>query len=498
MDHSPPDAPLYGISQRLPPQNQQAEVALLGALLFNNRAFDRVADFLEARHFADPVNGAIFQRISERILAGQIADAVTLAADFGGSGTLDPVGGVAYLAQLLSAMIGIINVGEYGRAVHDAWIRRQMIDIGETLVNEAFGAEPGATVASIAAAAQGALDAVAVGASPLGKSFSTALMGAWTRSEAAWKGEKGAAPLDTGVKPMDDIWQGLFPGQLYYLMAPSGTGKTAAIAQIVRNVARRLLADGGDSGEKPGHVHFFSLEMTAEDLGVINLASSTRWTADQIQRGQIGDIGAWDEFDTARRGLERLPIFIDDDGTSTIGAIKTRARAVHRSHRTRLIVVDYMELIRRDAAQARMGLPEWVPTLGYELKALAKMLKVPIIVLRQVNKAQMSGEETRRPVRSDLPYTAGQEADAVFALYRPELGMPNDPPAPAMRATAEKQAQIDADWRKRREDVRGLVEFGSLKRRFGPSDQWRRLRFDGPRMLLHKEDAGGLFNDGGF
>src|ERR1700749_1437548 len=135
------DSPLFGLSQRLPPSNVQAEQALLGALLANNRAYERVSEFLSPEHFADPIHGRIFQAITRRIEAGQLADAVTLKGEFEHSGVLEEVGGTAYLAQLLTAMVGIINAGEYGRTIHDTWLRRQLIDIGETVVNNAFGAD---------------------------------------------------------------------------------------------------------------------------------------------------------------------------------------------------------------------------------------------------------------------------------------------------------------------------------------------------------------------
>src|SRR6201993_3554742 len=134
-------SPLFGLSQRLPPSNVQAEQALLGAPLANNRAYERVSEFLAPEHFADPIHGRIFQAIVRRVEGGQLADAVTLKAEFEHSGVLEEVGGTPYLAQLLSAMVGIINAGEYGRAIHDAWLRRQLMDIGETVVNNAFGAD---------------------------------------------------------------------------------------------------------------------------------------------------------------------------------------------------------------------------------------------------------------------------------------------------------------------------------------------------------------------
>ncbi|MFM7302331.1 MAG: DnaB-like helicase N-terminal domain-containing protein, partial [Alphaproteobacteria bacterium] len=144
FDPSPgatPGAGLLGLSQRIPPSNLAAEQALLGALLANNKAFERVGEYLAPEHFADPVHGRIFHAIKRRVEAGQLADAVTLRAEFEHSGLLDEVGGPAYLAQLLSAMVGVINAGEYGQVIYDAWLRRQLVDLGEVLVNRAFGAE---------------------------------------------------------------------------------------------------------------------------------------------------------------------------------------------------------------------------------------------------------------------------------------------------------------------------------------------------------------------
>jgi len=114
MNNIDPSSSLFGLSQRLPPRNEQAEQALLGALLANNKAYERVSDFLLPDHFADPIHGRIFEAIRRRVERGQLADAVTLKAEFEHSGVLDEVGGTAYLGQLLSAMVGIINAGEYG------------------------------------------------------------------------------------------------------------------------------------------------------------------------------------------------------------------------------------------------------------------------------------------------------------------------------------------------------------------------------------------------
>ena len=149
-----------GVSLRLPPQNLQAEQALLGALLARNQAYERVADILEAKHFADPVNGRIYRRIAERILDGHLADAVSMKADFENSGILDEVGGTAYLAQLLGAMVAINTVRDYALAIIDCWLRRQLIDVGEIIVAEAFGAEPSQTGRAQLESAEKALSAL--------------------------------------------------------------------------------------------------------------------------------------------------------------------------------------------------------------------------------------------------------------------------------------------------------------------------------------------------
>jgi replicative DNA helicase len=476
--------PLFGLNQRLPPSNIQAEQALLGALLaHNSRTADRV-QFLRPEHFADPVNGKIFKRAMQRIEAGQLADAVTMKAEFENTGILEEIGGTAYLTKLLTAMVGIANAGDYAKAIYDTWLRRQLIDAGERIVEEAFGIDPAADVTRMVDhAAEAVLALGEASADSRGTDLAAAAKGAVRRSAAAYHGTAGEARLDTGLPSMDSLIGGLWPGQLYYLMARSSTGKTPAMLQIVRNVATTLLAEAQAAEQPPGHVHIFSLEMTAEDLATVNLASVTRWTSDQIRAGDIGD--NWIELERAGHELGRLPIVIDDQADMDLPTLTMRARATKRQKRTRLICIDYRELIRRGREQARMQLPEWVPYLGYQLKALAKACNVPVIALAQINKSR-DGAETQRPTLSDLPYDGGQAADAVFALHRPEMYLASDPPALPANLSAEKVANHKSEWERKRREVEGVAEFHALKRRFGPKG-YRILHFDGPQMLLSEK-----------
>ena len=134
----PADGLHEGAAFRVPPHNYEAEMALLGALLTNNRAFDRVADFLQAEHFADARHGRIFDAIRKLVEMGQIADPITLKNLFENDGSLDEVGGVDYLARLAASVVTIINAGDYGRTVFDRHLRRALIEIGSDIVNEAY------------------------------------------------------------------------------------------------------------------------------------------------------------------------------------------------------------------------------------------------------------------------------------------------------------------------------------------------------------------------
>lgn len=468
-----PVSPLFGLGQRLPPSNIQAEQAFLGALLANNKVADRCGA-LEAEHFADPINGRIYAEARRLIDAGRLADAVTLKSAFEHAGVLEEVGGTAYLAQLLSAMVGIANAGDYARVIRDAWVRRQTIDIIGDSANLAFGAVPEMTADDVVTETMDRLLTLSEGGSETTtKTFADATAAAILQTQAAHRGDAGHQRLDTGIAAVDRLWGGLWPGQLYKLVARSNTGKTPLLLQIARHVAAQL---------DRGVVHIWSLEMTAEDLVRVNLASTTRWTVDQIQAGQIGNAAAWLEYERAGAELARLPIVIDDPAEITMPELARRTRATRRTKGTRLVLIDFRELIRRPRNDQRMPMVEWVPMLSYQLKALAKATGVPIVALCQINKPS-KGEAPAFPTINDLPYGGEQAADGVFGLHRPELYMPDEPPNPDRSGSAEKKANAASAWEAEKARWKGVAEFGVIKRRFGAHGRVK-LRFDGPRMLF--------------
>lgn len=219
-------SPLFGLPQRLPPANVEAECAFLGALLHNNKVLDRVPD-LDPVHFAHPANARIFSEMKRLIGAGRVADAVTLKSVFENADILDDVGGTAYLVQLLSSMVGIINAGDYARVIRDCWVRREMIEAGERLVNSAFGEVPDAESSAIAAEAIARIDAAVGGTGTLNRSITTldsAMDAAIAAMEAA-QDRKGPAGVSTGFQCIDARLGGLEPGHVYVIAGRPGMGK---------------------------------------------------------------------------------------------------------------------------------------------------------------------------------------------------------------------------------------------------------------------------------
>ncbi|KXV41133.1 DnaB-like helicase N-terminal domain-containing protein, partial [Gluconobacter albidus] len=218
-DVSSNDGDLGLLLRRSPPSSVAAEQALLGAILTNNKAYERVSDFLEPAHFSDPLNGRIYEAIARRIERGQLADPVTMRAEFEHTGVLDAAGGPAYLAKLLTAMVGIVNAGDYGRVIHDAWVRRQLIDIGETVVNNAFGARPDLDGSDQIAASEEALFKLATERGQEGGfvSFTNALTEAVKVATKAYQRTGDVVGLTSGLRDFDKRTGGLHPSDLIIL-----------------------------------------------------------------------------------------------------------------------------------------------------------------------------------------------------------------------------------------------------------------------------------------
>ena len=468
------DPPLLGLSQRHPPSNDRAEMALLGALLANNKAYERVSEFLSPEHFSDPVHGRIYQAIVRRVEAGQLADAVTLKAEFEHSGLLDEVGGTKYFADLLTAMVGIINAGEYGRAVHDAWLRRQLIEIGEVVVNNAFGAEAELDGRQQIELAESSLFRLATQGGNDGGfvTFERALTDAILGAERAFRRSGHVSGLSTGLRDLDKKTGGLHPSDLMILAGRPGMGKTALATKIAFGAAHALVREA--RAEDPnalakGSVAVFSLEMSAEQLATRLLAEEARVSGDRIRRGEIGQRD-FDRFVQVSREIAGLPLHIDDTPAITLSALRTRCRRLKRTKGLSLVVIDYLQLMRPSVGTKPESRVLEISQITQGLKAIAKELEVPVLALSQLSRAVESRED-KRPQLSDLREsgTIEQDADMVLFVYRDEYYLQQRAPKQMAFDSEDKfQSALDK-WQRDMEQVHNKAEILIEKQRHGPT-----------------------------
>ena len=472
MNSIPPRLPGedgFGLGTRLPPANLEAEQALLGALLANNKAYERVGEFLEPEHFADAIHGRIYAAIRRRIENGHLADAITLRHEFEHSGELAEVGGPAYLAQLLSAMVGIVNAGEYGRLIHDCWIRRQLIDLGETVVNNAFGANAELDgKEQIEAAEQSLFELASEKAGEGGAiSFERALAHAIEIADAALKRGGGVSGLSSGLRDLDAKMGGLHKSDLLILAGRPGMGKTALATKIAFGAAKAALAEA--EGAKVPAVVIFSLEMSADQLANRLLSEASRISGDRIRRGEISQ-REFDNFVAVSRELAQLPIMIDDTPAITLSALRTRCRRIQRTRGLAMIVVDYLQLMRPSVGTRPESRVLEISMITQGLKAIAKELAIPVLALSQLSRA-VEQREDKRPQLSDLRESGSieQDADAVMFIYRDEYYLKQrEPKITAFTDDGKYEAAMQR-WQEDMERAHNKADLIIAKQRHGPT-----------------------------
>jgi replicative DNA helicase len=468
----------FGQSLRLPPSNLQAEQALLGALLANNKAYERVSEFLVAEHFADPVHGRIFRAIQRRAEAGQLADVVTLRPEFEHTGVLDEVGGPAYLTQLLSAMVGIINAGEYGRLVYDCWLRRQLVDVGEEVVNRAFGAEAELDAKQqLEAAEQRLFELAKDGGSEGGfVTFERALTTAVELAERAFTTPGGVSGLTSGLRDLDAKTGGLHPSDLIIVAGRPGMGKSAFATKVAFGAAQAMVREAQQKSAETGQqvmpaksVAIFSLEMSADQLATRLLSEASRVSGDRIRRGDISQRD-FDRFVEVSRELAALPLVIDDTPAITISALRTRCRRLQRTRGLAFVVVDYLQLMRPAAGTRPESRVLEISMITQGLKAIAKELGVPVMALSQLSRA-VEQREDKRPQLSDLRESGSieQDADMVMFIYRDEYYEALRAPKQVGFESEEKFQDALNAWQQRMEQVHNKADLIIAKQRHGPT-----------------------------
>ena len=460
---APEPAPSY----RTAPHNIEAEQALLGAILINNEALYRVSDFLEPGHFFEPIHQQIYEHARSLIRTGKLASPITLKTFLPADLDIAGLTVAQYLARLAAESTTIINASDYGRAVYDLAVRRELIQIGEEMVNLAFDAPVDfAPREQIEDAERRLYELAEVGRYGGGfQKFGTALTTALEMAAHAYQRDGKLSGLATELRDLDIKMGGLQKSDLIILAGRPGMGKTALATNIAYNVARgwrgEVRPDGHIETANGGIVGFFSLEMSAEQLATRIISEQTGISSSTIRRGGI-DQRSFDKLKDITVELQHLPLFIDETGGLTIAQLAARARRLKRQKGLDLLVIDYIQLLQGSGRRAQEGRVQEVTEITTGLKALAKELNIPILAASQLSR-QVENRDDKHPQLSDLRESGSieQDADVVIFVYREEYYLSNKEPRPGTDEHIKWQTEMDL--------AHGKAEIIIGKQRHGPT-----------------------------
>jgi replicative DNA helicase len=439
-------------SFRVPPHNMEAEQALLGAIIINNEAFHRVSDFLEPQHFFEPIHQRIYEVAGELIRDNKVATTVTLKTFLPGKVDIAGLSLDQYLARLAAEATTIINAEDYGRTVSDLSIRRELIAIGEDMVNRAYDAPVDATPRShIEQTEQALFELVGVDKGPGGTRSQAQVMQSALGEAAKAYERPSLAGLPTGFDELDMQMGGLRESDLIILAGRPGMGKSALATNIACSVARMT------------PVLLFSLEMSAEQLGIRMLAERSGVPSNEILQGKFTQ----EDYERMRDLAPNLKdsLHIDEGGGLTIAQVVSRARRFQRQHGLGLIVLDYLQLLRGTTRRSAEMRVQEITEITAGLKTLAKELNVPVLALSQLSRA-VENRDDKRPHLSDLREsgTIEQDADIVMFVFREAyyhaMSKPDDETAMAKWSEIAEKIQNSAEIiiAKHRHGPTGIVE----------------------------------------
>ena len=442
------------------PYNIEAEKALLGAIFINNRAYEKVSEYLKPEHFALGQNGLIYQAVGDLIDKGNVADPVTLRAVFESDDGLQEIGGGEYLRQLAGAAVGIINAGQYGRLIFDMYQRRELIEIGQGLVEQACDGNVAIRADQIISDAEKELCALGEGNEGGPRPIAYFVDEALRDAEAAHK--DGVSGLSTGFTDLDRIIGGLHDTDLVILAARPAMGKSALALNISMHVAKKT------------PLLFFSLEMGGSQLSLREMTANSGTTTHMVRTGKLPD-SKWPAFLNASKHIKELPMMIDDRSALSVQQIRSAARRAKRQHGIGLIVVDYIQIMREKAESMVAEVSE----ISRGLKAIAKELHVPVLALSQLSRA-VENRDDKRPILSDLRLSGSieQDADMVMFLYREEYYLKQ--PERREKDTDKSFATRLESYESRMAACHGMAQVIVAKQRHGPTDTIK-LRWDAQR-----------------
>lgn len=432
--------------ERIPPQDTEAEQAVLGAMLIDPEAVPRAIELLRAEDFYRPAHRLVFEVMMDLFDRSSAVDVVTVVASLRQSGRLDAVGGAAYLAELQDAVPTSANIAYHARIVADRALLRSLIDAGTNIVRQGYEAEEdSATLLDQAEERIFSLSQKRTGSAfPLKR----VLQDAFQRLEERYK-NPDVLGVASGFRDLDQMLSGFQPSDLTIIAARPSMGKTMFCLNVARNAAMTGVP-----------VAVFSLEMSREQLALRLLCSEAGIDAQKIRQGRVEN----DEWPILSMALGRLgdaAIFIDDSPSLSALDIRARARRLKAEHNLGLIIIDYLQLMQGGARIENRQ--QEIAQISRSLKALAREIEVPVIALSQLSRA-VEARQDRRPMLSDLRESGAieQDADVVAFIYRDDYYNPD----------SEQQGVVEVIVAKQRNGPTGVVRLHFRKEtgKFYPLD----------------------------
>jgi replicative DNA helicase len=408
------------VALKLPPHSVEAEQSLLGALLLDNQAFDRVADVVVADDFYRDDHRRIWRHITRLIEATRPADVVTVSESIEASEDKDKTGGAAYLAALAQNTPSALNVRRYAELVRERAVQRRLAQVATEIAESAL-APSGKEVGQLLDEAESKIFQIAESGARKNEGLveiKPVLAKVFEKIDLLYHRDNPSdvTGVPTGYTKLDQMTSGLQGGDLVVVAGRPSMGKTA----LALNIAEYVAVDNGLP------VAVFSMEMSASQVATRMLGSIARVDQHKMRTGRLND-SEWGSLSDAMGKLHETPIYIDEGGALTALEVRARARRLKRQFsKLGLVVIDYIQLMA--ASNAGENRATEISEISRALKAMAKELDVPVIALSQLNRA-LEQRPNKRPVMSDLRESGAieQDADVILAIYRDEVYNPDSP-----------------------------------------------------------------------
>ena len=407
-------------SLKLPPHSIEAEQSVIGGLLLENEALDKVADILNAEDFYQFDHKTIFQHIAKLIERNRPADIVTVAESLESMAELTQIGGIAYLASLAQNTPTAANIRRYAEIVRERAIMRKLVTVGSGIADSAYSPN-GRDAQQLLDEAEAKIFQIAEGGKRSSEGFQdikVLLPQVAERIDMLFSRDNPSdvTGIPTGFSDLDSMTSGFQGGDLVIVAGRPSMGKTAFSINIAENVAL-------DTGLP---VAIFSMEMASTQLAMRMIGSVGRLDQHRMRTGRLEDED-WEKLTTALGKLNEAPIFIDEGAALSSFDVRARARRLHRQcGKLGLIVVDYLQLMAAPAGRQGENRATEISEISRSLKALAKELDVPVVALSQLNRS-VEQRPDKRPVMSDLRESGAieQDADLILFIYRDEVYNPD-------------------------------------------------------------------------